>query len=27
MVIKSYDLGEQLDAEHSAEDGHVSLMT
>ena len=27
MTIKSYDLGEQLDAEHSAEDGHVSLMT
>lgn len=27
MIIKSYDLGEQLDAEHSAEDGHVSLMT
>lgn len=27
MVIKSYDLGEQLDAEHSAEDGHVALMT
>lgn len=27
MVIKSYDLGEQLDAEHSAEDGRVSLMT
>lgn len=27
MQINSYDIGEQLDAEHSAEDGNVSLMT
>ena len=27
MQINSYDIGEQLDAEHSAEDGNVALMT
>lgn len=27
MTIKAYDIGEQLDAEHNAEDENVSLMT
>jgi len=27
MTINSYDIGEQLDAEHNAEDESVSLMT